>query len=49
MNCPSMPMFQTPARSAMSNPALTISSGAIFLNVSVMPSASPSPRSKRMP
>jgi hypothetical protein len=32
-----MPMFQTPARSEMSSPALTISKGAMRISVSVMP------------
>ena len=38
----------TLARSAISNPALTINIGAIFLKVSVSPSLSRSPRSKRI-
>ena len=37
MSWPSIPMFQTPARSEMSSPALTISKGAIRMSVSVMP------------
>ena len=34
---PAMPMFQTPVRSEMSSPALTISSGAMWISVSVIP------------
>jgi UrcA family protein len=47
-NCPSMPMFQTPALSATSRPAETISSGAIIFAVSVKPSALSTLRSRRM-